>query len=279
MIVKKIRTYLLIISFSIAYGCQTSEKREEGKSKILSENKGEVAQEEPIREKNNTTIKENKNNEKIPPVHENNKTTNCQYEENMAAQGLIDIKEVDPTIQVDLKYSTNDNFVGKDVYGCLSVCYLQKKAAKMLAKANSLLKTENDSLRLHIYDGARPHAIQEVLWASLPQYPPKLRENYVANPTKGSIHNYGSAVDLTIADLDGKPLDMGTKFDFFGELAYPKLENKMFTTGKLTKQQIDNRHLLRNIMQKAGFSPIEYEWWHFNAVSREKAKLLYKIVD
>jgi zinc D-Ala-D-Ala dipeptidase len=203
----------------------------------------------------------------------------CHFENSMANQGLVNIAEVDPTILVDLKYSTTDNFVGKDVYDCLSACYLQKKAAEMLVNASNFLKNENDSLRLLVYDGGRPKAIQQILWDALPQFSPQKRKTFVADPAIGSIHNYGSAVDLTIADLNGNPLDMGTKYDFFGELAYPKFENRFLQEGKLSKTQIDNRQLLRKVMKKAGFTSIEYEWWHFNAVSRAKAKSLYNIIQ
>lgn len=207
-----------------------------------------------------------------------NDTAQCIYEATMKNMGLINIVEINPNILVDLKYSSTDNFVGKDVYGCLSHCYFQKKAAEMLSEASNYLLKENDSLRLLIYDGGRPHSIQKILWNSLPQYKPSIRKTFVANPEEGSIHNFGSAVDLTIANIDGVPLDMGTKYDFFGELAYPKFENKFLRNGKLIDKQVNNRILLRKVMLKAGFTAIEYEWWHFNAVSRAKAKSIYKII-
>ncbi len=203
----------------------------------------------------------------------------CEYEQKMREQGLVNVQEVNPEILVELKYSTTDNFVGKDVYGCIINCYLQKRPAEMLSKANDLLQKRNANLRLLVYDGGRPLSIQKILWNSLPQYTPKQRATYVANPAQGSIHNYGSAVDLTIADADGTPLDMGTKYDFFGELAYPTKEAYFLKKGKLSKQQITNRQLLRSVMKSAGFMPIDYEWWHFNAVSRQTAKATYRIVQ
>lgn len=203
----------------------------------------------------------------------------CDYELKMRRLGLVNVQEIDPSILVELKYSTTDNFVGKDVYGCITNCFLQKKPAEMLANASDLLKRKNGNYRLLVYDGGRPLSIQKVLWNSLTQYSPKQRATYVANPAKGSIHNYGSAVDLTIATVDGTPLDMGTKYDYFGELAYPKKENYFLKIGKLTKQQIANRQLLRSVMKSAGYMPIEYEWWHFNAVSRQTAKRTYKIIQ
>jgi zinc D-Ala-D-Ala dipeptidase len=212
-------------------------------------------------------------------INAQNVIPGCIFEQKMDKQGLVNIKNVDATILVDLKYSSNDNFVGKDVYGCLSACYLQKKTANMLANASKYLKIENKNYKLLIYDGTRPASIQRILWESLKQYSAAKRELYVANPAKGSIHNYGCAVDLTIADINGIPLDMGTKYDYFGELAYPIKETQMLAAGKLSKAQIKNRKLLRKVMQQAGFSPIKYEWWHFNAVSRAKAKVLYKVVE
>jgi zinc D-Ala-D-Ala dipeptidase len=197
----------------------------------------------------------------------------------MREQGLVNIQEIDPDILVELKYSTTDNFMNKDVYGCITDCYMQKRPAEMLSKASDLLKKKHPNYRLLVYDGGRPLSIQKVLWNTLTQYSPRERAKYVANPVEGSIHNYGSAVDLTIANVDGTALDMGTKYDFFGELAYPIKEAYFLKKGKLSKQQIANRLLLRNIMKSAGYMPIDYEWWHFNAVSRQTAKATYKIVQ
>jgi D-alanyl-D-alanine dipeptidase len=203
----------------------------------------------------------------------------CEYERQMAQQGLVNIQEIEPAILVELKYSTTDNFVGKDVYGCITNCFMQKKPANMLAKAHSLLQKTHPNYRLLVYDGGRPLSIQKILWNTLNQYPPIEREKYVASPAKGSIHNYGSAVDLTLATADGTPLDMGTKYDFFGELAYPIKESYFLKKKKLTNQQVTNRLLLRKVMITAGYTAIDYEWWHFNAVSRSEAKSSYKIIQ
>ena len=197
----------------------------------------------------------------------------------MQRQGLINIQTIDPSIQVELKYSTTDNFVGKDVYGDLDRAYMQPIAARKLAKASAYLQTHHPNLRLLVYDAARPRQAQWNLWKALPNMPERERRQYVADPRQGSIHNYGCAVDLTVASKEGKPLDMGTKYDFFGEMAYPSREAALLKAGKLTQQQIDNRYILRTAMRQGGFTPIEYEWWHFNALSRAKAKQLFKIVE
>ena len=206
------------------------------------------------------------------------------FEAAMQKQGLVDVQKVDPTILVDLKYSTTDNFVGKDVYGDLTRAYMQPMAACKLASASKYLQMHHPNLRLLVYDAARPRKAQWNLWNALPNMPERERQKYVADPRKGSIHNYGCAVDLTLATVDGRsgapePLDMGTKYDFFGELAYPKLESSLLKSGKLTKQQIENRTMLRTAMRQGGFTPIEFEWWHFNAISRAKAKETFRIVE
>ncbi len=202
----------------------------------------------------------------------------------MIQQGLVDVQQIDPTILVELKYATTDNFVGKAVYGTLTRAYLQPLAAHKLAQANRYLKEHNPTLRLLIYDAARPQSAQWKLWNALPQYTPNVRRTYVADPRVGSIHSYGCAVDVTIARVEddpkkGTPLNMGTKFDYFGELAYPTQEVRLLQTGKLTQQQVANRNLLRSVMRRAGFTAIDYEWWHFNALSRKQAKAAFRIVE
>ena len=197
----------------------------------------------------------------------------------MKRQGLVDVQTADPTILVDLKYSTTDNFVGKDVYGDLTRAYMQPMAARKLAGASRYLQQKHPNLRLLVYDAARPRAAQWNLWNALPNMPERERQKYVADPRKGSIHNYGCAVDLTVASSDKTPLDMGTKYDYFGPMAYPSQETALLKAGKLTKQQIANRQILRTAMRQGGFSSIEFEWWHFNAVSRANAKAMFRIVD
>lgn len=203
-----------------------------------------------------------------------------EIEQQMIAQGLVNIQTLDSTIMVELKYSTTDNFVHTDVYGDLTRAYLQTNPAQKLVKANQFLKEKYPNYRLLVYDAARPLSVQYKFWNLLDTIPPKKREDFVSNPKQGSIHNYGSAVDLTVYDLTAeKPLDMGTKYDFFGDLAYPRLESVMLKNKKLTQEQLNNRLVLRNAMNKAGFGRIESEWWHFNAMARVQAKALYKIIE
>ena len=203
-----------------------------------------------------------------------------EIEQRMISQGLVNIQKIDSTIMVELKYSTTDNFVHTDVYGELSRAYLQAKPAEMLAKASKFLKEKYPNYRLLVYDASRPLTVQHIFWNLLDSIPPRKREDFVSNPKDGSIHNFGSAVDLTVYDISTKkPLDMGTKYDFFGDLAYPRLEAKMLKTGKLSQEQINNRIILRNAMEHAGYGRIESEWWHFNSMARVQAKARYKIIQ
>jgi D-alanyl-D-alanine dipeptidase len=200
-------------------------------------------------------------------------------EEKFIKLGLVDIQTLDPTLKVELKYSTTDNFIKQDVYGDLERAYLQPMAAQKLVKANQFLKQEKPTYTLLVYDGARPLSVTKIFWARMSHLPYSLREDFVADPAKGSIHNFGCAVDLTIIDENGKPLDMGTIFDFFGAVAEPRREAEMLKSGKLSKQQVENRKLLRRVMLKAGFTSIQTEWWHFNALSRAKAKVNYGFIE
>jgi D-alanyl-D-alanine dipeptidase len=190
--------------------------------------------------------------------------------------GLVDVQKVCPEIRVDLKYSTTDNFVGQDVYGDLDKCFLQKEAAEKLAAAQRKLAELKPGWRLLVFDGARPRRVQARFFAIVKGTP---QQQYVADPARGSIHNYGAAVDLTVVDAEGRELDMGTPFDFFGDLAQPKLEAEFLAQGKLAREQLDNRLLLRSVMTSAGFLPISNEWWHFDAFPPKEVRARYKIIE
>ena len=192
---------------------------------------------------------------------------------------VVNIQELDPTILVDLRYSSKNNFLKKDMYGDLEECFLRRKPAEMLRQANKHLKASHPELRLLVFDGLRTRSVQKKLWDALDTIPISERTQFVADPKKGSIHNYGAAVDLTLALENGSELDMGTKYDHFGELAFPVLEDSLLALGKLTDKQIENRTILRKVMTKAGFSTIDSEWWHFDAFSYNETKNKYTIVE
>ena len=192
---------------------------------------------------------------------------------------VVNIQELDPTIMVDLRYSSKNNFLKKDIYGDLEDCFLRKEPAEMLCLANKHLKESYPELRLLVFDGLRTRSVQKKLWDALDTISLSERTQFVADPEKGSIHNYGAAVDLTLSLENGLELDMGTNYDHFGELAFPALEDSLLALGKLTDKQIGNRRILREVMTKAGFSTIDSEWWHFDAFSYNETKNKYKIVE
>lgn len=191
---------------------------------------------------------------------------------------LTDIWLVDSTIRVELKYATADNFMGIVLYDSIDRLYVQKDVAVKLSRAQELLKKSHPDLSLLIYDGVRPLSVQQKMWDALDTIPVKERTKFVSNPKNGSIHNYGAAVDLTICDQNGIPLDMGAGYDDIRKIAYPSLEKEFLQKGELTEQHIRNRKLLRSVMSQAGFYNIPTEWWHFNSCTREEAKRKYQLV-
>ena len=198
-------------------------------------------------------------------------------EQSCINNGLVDVAKMDSSFRVKIIYSSDSNVMHFDAYGDFDKAYLQREVCEKLIKANKLLKKFHPSYTLIIYDAARPLSVQQRLWDSV-KMPKKNKINFVADPTRGSLHNYGCAVDLSIIDQNGRLLDMGTKYDCPEKHAYPIYEEKFFEEGKLSKAQVENRKLLRTIMKSAGFSPTKTEWWHFNATSLQKAKVRYLVI-
>ena len=189
---------------------------------------------------------------------------------------LVNINDIDSTILVDLKYATTDNFTGIVLYEGLEDACLQPDVARMLAEAHQYLKKSHPGLRLLVYDAVRPLSVQRAMWEHVKD---TRYHRYVAHPDRRSLHNYGAAVDLTLADSLGHPLDMGTSFDHFGRAAGIGNEQELVEQGLLNKQQVLNRQLLREVMRYAGFRSISGEWWHFNACSLQEAKQRYTIIE
>ncbi|MCB0374997.1 MAG: M15 family metallopeptidase, partial [Sinomicrobium sp.] len=196
------------------------------------------------------------------------------FESSLLDAGLKDIRQLDSTIRIALKYATEDNFMGRVLYTDLSHAFLQAEAATKLVAAQKELKEKDSALGLLVYDAVRPNSIQYKMWDLVAGTP---KELYVAPPGSGSLHNFGCAVDLTIVK-NGVPLDMGTPYDFFGKKAQPRYNRYFLDRNELTQEQVANRELLRTVMRSAGFIPIDSEWWHFNAFSLEDAKKKYNIV-
>ncbi len=193
------------------------------------------------------------------------------------SKGLVDVSILDPTIAVSLKYAQTDNIFGEAVYTGITGVWLHPDAAVMLLKAQCLLKQKFPDYSLVVYDAARPMSVQRKMWNLVRG---TNKTNYVSNPANGGgLHNYGMAVDVSILDESGQPLPMGSSFDYFGEEAHINKEEALFQSGKITRGELENRRLLRQIMKEAGFKTILYEWWHFNACTRAEARKKYKLID
>jgi len=209
---------------------------------------------------------------------ENEKAIISEIEQIMISAGLINVNSLDSTIKVDLKYSTKNNFIGFVLYDTnFNACYLQKSVAEKLANAQKILCDSMPNYSLIVYDATRPLSVQQMMWDSI-KVSNKERPKYVSNPKYGSLHNFGAAVDVSIVDANKKPLDMGTPYDSFDELAYPIMEKENFEKGLLSETQINNRKLLRYCMYKAGFFNIQTEWWHFNDCYRKEARKKYAMI-
>jgi D-alanyl-D-alanine dipeptidase len=198
-------------------------------------------------------------------------------DDHMKNAGMVDVYEMDSTIMVNLMYSHPDNFTGVVLYNNLNRAYLHPVAAKALVKASEELRRLHPGYRLLIRDAARPMSTQRRMYEVVqgtPQAP------YVSNPKNGGgLHNYGLAVDITIADECGNELPMGTPVDHLGKEANIDREEFLVKSGVISETERQNRLLLRRVMKFAGFTPLKSEWWHFNFVSRATAKAKYKRLD
>lgn len=191
--------------------------------------------------------------------------------------GLVDVSTLDEALIVYLPYATTRNFTGEILYTDLDRAFLQPEVAQKLLQALHILRRSHPDLTLIIYDAARPISIQRRMWEVVKGTPNYL---YVSNPNSGGgLHNYGAAVDVTLADSNGNPLPMGTPFDHFGPEAHIDHEAELVAQGKITLQEAKNRKLLREVMTQAGFIPLKSEWWHFNAMRLTEAKNRYPRIE
>lgn len=266
------KTYFLFcFAFILIHGCSEPSKKDKKNfdpfinSDSIVENK-----------KRNEIIKDESQDDSLLIFQKQYEYT--EIELNLLNSGLVDIQVADSSIIVDLRYSSTNNFMGSDVYGEWNRAFLQPEAAEKLVIAQHLLKSKFPKWSLVVFDAVRPVSVQQKMWEMLVM-PINEKTKYLSNPKNGSLHNYAAAVDISIINENGEELDMGTAFDYFGELAYPTKEKEMLKMGKLSEQQINNRKLLRDVMEKSGFFNIQTEWWHFNSCTRIEAKLRYKIIQ
>lgn len=161
---------------------------------------------------------------------------------------LTELKAVIPDIILDIRYATINNFTGRKVYPSAR-CFLAREAALALKDVQNELKASG--YRLKVFDGYRPLSVQREFWRILPD------PRYVADPKKGSRHNRGYAVDVSLVDLEGRDVPMPTEYDDFSERAHPDYAG-------ISDEAARNRALLRRVMERYGFSQFPTEWWHYD---------------
>ena len=198
-------------------------------------------------------------------------------EQTFLGAGLVNVQSIDNSINVDLVNSNSrKNYFRENFYSGLTKAYLRKEVAIKLSKAQRILKSKYPEYSLQILDAARPRSVSQKMYDKMKG---TKFERYVANPKKGSMHNYGIAVDITIVDNNGNELDMGfnpfnkNKLQLYWMYAKKKLGKK------LSQNQKANRKLLNSVMVQAGFYPLSFEWWHFNGLKKEVARKKYQIIE
>ncbi|MEI7734313.1 MAG: D-alanyl-D-alanine dipeptidase [Ferruginibacter sp.] len=173
---------------------------------------------------------------------------------------MVDLHKKIPGLILDLRYAGTNNFMQQVLYPVITTTYLRKPAADSLAVIQKILN--QSGLGLKIYDAYRPYSVTEKMWE------PVQDDRYAADPKKGSGHNRGVAVDLTIVNLkNNEVLDMGTGFDNFSDTAHHAFSN-------LPEEVLQNRLLLKNIMEQHGFKALDTEWWHYSLPNAKEFELM-----
>lgn len=172
---------------------------------------------------------------------------------------LVDVQKRIPDLVLDLRYATEDNFLERKVYPDDARCLLRPETVERLEKAAKALREQG--FRLRVYDCYRPRSVQWEMWKILP------KPGYVADPRKGSHHNRGTAVDLTLADKEGRELEMPTGFDTFSKAAHHGYAGA-------SAAAIKHREVLREAMEAAGFKKNRMEWWHYSIPGSGKFPVL-----
>jgi D-alanyl-D-alanine dipeptidase len=175
----------------------------------------------------------------------------AQVRDPAAARTLVELVTLDSTIRLDIRYATGNNFMGRPMYR-QARAFLQRSAAEALVRVHRVLRERG--LGIVVFDGYRPWAVTKKFWDETPP----VQRKFVANPRKGSKHNRGCAVDLTLFDrATGKEVPMPSGYDDFSDKA-----SSSYTGG--TAEQRRMRWVLRAAMEKEGFKVEPAEWWHFD---------------
>ena len=233
-----------VVALSVlVFGCQ--------KADLLTNAESKASTATPVT--NTPSIKPSTTAEKkaTPPKN------NAKSEPKNGAE-LVDIQTINPHIVLDIRYATENNFMKRNVYG-VARCVLRREVAEKLSQVQADL--EKQQLGLKVYDCYRPLAVQKVMWQIVSARP------YVANPARGSKHNRGAAVDLTLVDSNGQELEMPTEFDNFTFRAHRNYQGA-------SREAKKNRSLLEEAMKNRGFIPLSKEWWHFDAVGWQKFEIM-----
>jgi zinc D-Ala-D-Ala dipeptidase len=164
----------------------------------------------------------------------------------------VDVAKLDPTIALDLRYATANNFLKQKVYPS-ATCLLRRPVAFRLLEAQKALLEKGYSLKL--WDCYRPLSVQKKMWKIVHD------DRYVADPKKGSRHNRGAAVDTTLVKKTGEAVEMPTEFDDFSEKADPDSKATWTPTAQA------NYQVLLEAMQSAGFTVLDSEWWHYDSTA------------
>ena len=228
--------FIIFLCSILFYGCKENPSKEKKPGRIIENGRKEI--------------------DPIPDKQRSESQKSFRTFDGLADTTFVRLADFSDGFAYDMRYATNNNFLKEKVYDCAE-CYTRVKTAKALLAANS--DFHDKGLRIKFFDCYRPNSVQYKMWEIVPN------PQYVANPKKGSIHNKGGAVDITLETLEGQELNMGTDFDYFGKRAYHDMVD-------LPENILDNRKMLKETMEKNGFWSIRTEWWHYNlgAASNDK---------
>lgn len=169
----------------------------------------------------------------------------------------------------DLRYASANNFMGQSLYGTEDCAWLRHEAASGLESAARWLHQQRPGWRLLVLDALRPQRVQQLMWQAVLGSD---KQDYVADPARGSIHSYGMAVDVTLLRADHQAVDMGSAFDQMDDSSHPEFHAQLLASGQLSLIHVAHRDLLRDAMLQGGFAGIDTEWWHFDHGHRQQVR-------
>jgi D-alanyl-D-alanine dipeptidase len=182
---------------------------------------------------------------------------------NFRESDLVEVAKLDPTVRLDIRYATSNNFMHRPMYS-QAKAFLQRPAAEALVRAHHSLQAKGYGIV--VFDGYRPWSVTRIFWDSASDAERKIE--FVADPRKGSRHNRGCAADISLFELStGKEVAMPSGYDEFSERAYP-------TYAGGTPESRALRDLLRGAMEAEGFTVYPAEWWHFDSKDWKEYRIL-----